>query len=536
MKCFFSIVLVLTIALGLMSQTEEEIQEGKVSFVTSQSVYIKFSSTENISVGDTLYTKQAGKLVPALQVKDLSSISCVCTPLLSIDFKISNLVYFKHITTPLPLTLPLEIKTGNVITQAEEGSDTLTTETTDEKVLKQEINGRISISSYSNFSNTGVPNSQRMRYTLSLKGNNLGNSKLSLESYISFVHSNTKWEEVKENIFSGLKIYSLAVKYDFNETTRLWLGRKINPTISNVGAIDGLQFEKKFRSFTVGAFTGSRPDYRDFGFDFSLVQYGAYLSHAYGTAKSQIQSSLAFVEQNNSGKTDRRFAYFQHTNSVIKNLFFFGTVEMDMYKKVNDKPESTFDLTNLYLSLRYRIIRQLSITASFSARNNIIYYETYKNFIDRILESETLQGWRLQLNYRPIKYLAIGVKGGYRFRKTDPKPSRNLYGYVTYSRIPGINAAMTLSATLLETSYLSGRIYSMGISRDLIPGKLFGGFNYRMVDYQYNNSEMELPQHIGDVNLNWRIYKKLSLSLNYEGTFEKERVYNRVYVNVSQRF
>ena len=182
------------------------------------------------------------------------------------------------------------------------------------------------------------------------------------------------------------------------------------------------------------------------------------------------------------------------------------------------------------------IIKQLSVSLSYSARNNIIYYETYKNFIDRILESETLQGWRVQLNYRPIKYLSIGVNGGYRFRKNDPKPSRNLYGYVTYSRVPGINAAVTLSATVLETSYLSGNIYSLGLSRDLIPGKLSGGFNYRMVDYKFLNAEMDLPQHIGDVNLHWRIYKKLSLSVNYEGTFESERTYNRVYVNLSQRF
>lgn len=537
MRYYLTILLIISALFRLQGQTEESFQEGSISYVTSQSVYVKFSSTENVQSGDTLYIKQGNNLIPSLQVKNLSSISCVCLPLISRQFKVGDVVLFKQApipVSPTPLPVAATVDTSHVV-ETETAPDTLVAPD-EKKVLEQDIRGRLSISSYSNFSNTDAPTNQRMRYTFSFKGDHLGNSKLSLETYMSFVHSNTNWSDIKDDLFNGLKLYNLAAKYEFNETTRVWLGRKINSTLSNVGAIDGLQFEKNIKSFKIGAFAGSRPDYRDYGFDFNLLQYGAYFGHVYAKKKGQAQSSIAFVEQNNNGNTDRRFLYFQHTNSLLKNLFFFGTVEVDLYKKVNDKPENTFDLTNLYLSLRYRIIKELSISASYSARNNIVYYETYKNFIDRILEAETLQGWRLQLNYRPIKFLSVGVKGGYRFRKGDPKPSRNFYGYLTYSRVPGINAALTLSATVLETSYLNGNIYSLGITKELIPGKLSGGINYRMVDYQFVNSEMDLPQHIGDINLNWRVYKKLSLSVNYEGTFENERSYNRVFVNLSQRF
>lgn len=536
MRHYLLIILIFSTVWNLQGQTEESFLEGSISYVTSQSVYVKFSSTKNIQAGDTLYLKQDNKLIPALQVKNLSSISCVCLPLISRQFSVADVIYLKQkpvFVAPV-MSIPAE-HTDTAKALAEEKADSLIT-VEEAKVWEQDIRGRISISSYSNFSNTDAPTNQRMRYTFSFKGDHLGKSKLSFETYMSFVHSNTNWSEIQDDLFNGLKIYNLAARYEFNETTRIWLGRKINPTLSNVGAIDGMQFEKNIKSFIIGAFAGSRPDYRDYGFDFNLLQYGAYLGHVYKRKKGQAQSSFAFVEQNNNGNTDRRFLYFQHTNSLLKNLFFFGTMEVDLYKKVNDAPENTFDLTNLYLSLRYRIIKELSVSVSFSARNNIVYYETYKNFIDRILETETLQGWRVQLNYRPIKYLSVGVKGGYRFRKADPKPSRNFYGYVTYSRVPGINAAITLSATVLETAYLNGNIYSLGLSKDLVPGKLSGGINYRMVDYHFVNSEMDLPQHIGDINLHWRIYRKLSLSLNYEGTFENERSYNRVYVNLSQRF
>lgn len=535
MRYILSILFIVSVLGNLRGQTGENLVEGSISYVTSQSVYVKFASTENISTGDTLYLKKDGQIIPALQVKNLSSISCVCSPLADIQFSTSDVVFSRQkMAGPPPPVLEVPVRDSVTIIPVP-AADTLAA-AEEEEAPEQEIRGRISVASYSNFSNTGMPNRQRMRYTLSFTGNHLGGSGLSVETYMSFVHANTNWNEVKDNLFNGLKIYNLAVRYDFNKTTRMWLGRKINPSLSNVGAIDGLQFEKNLGSFTVGAFGGSRPDYRDYGFDFSLWQYGAYFGHTYKRDIRQMQSSIAFVDQNNSGQTDRRFLYFQHTNMLVKNLFFFGTVEMDLYKKVNDQEETTFDLTNLYLSLRYRIIQPLSVSVSYSARNNIIYYETYKNIIDRLLEAETMQGWRAQVNYRPVRYLAIGVSGGYRFRKTDPKPSKNLYGYVTYSRVPGINAAITLSTTVMETSYLNGNFYSVGLSKDLIPGKLSGGFNYRMVDYRYTSAELDIPQHIGDLNLYWRIYKKLSLSLNYEGTFENARTYNRVYVNLSQRF
>ena len=45
-----------------------------------------------------------------------------------------------------------------------------------------------------------------------------------------------------------------------------------------------------------------------------------------------------------------------------------------------------------------------------------------------------------------------------------------------------------------------------------------------------------LIQHVGEANLSWTVYRKLSLSVYYEGTFEKEVPYHRVFINISQRF
>jgi hypothetical protein len=538
MKHILTSFLLLLLGFNLNGQTVEEAKEGTVSFITSQNVYVKFKSTENIAVGDTLFIIHDTKRIPVLIVKDMSSISCVCTPITTKALAVSDKILTQpKIIQPRKATEVIAVP----VIQPAQIADTVTLKKEMPKELKQDISGRIAVSAYSNFSNMS-DFSQRMRYTFSLNARNIADSKLSAETYISFAHKFNEWSEVKENIYNGLKIYSLSLNYAINMNNNIWFGRKINSRLSNVGAIDGLQYETKYKSITAGVFAGSRPDYMDYSFNASLLQYGGYLSHDLTTAKGNMQSSVAFVEQKNNGYTDRRFAYFQHSNALLTKLYFFGSVEFDLYNKVLNTQDSTYtqdntpSLSNLYVSLRYRIIKQLSLSLSYSNRQNIIYYETYKNIIDQLLEASAMQGYMFQVSYRPGKKISIGANAGYRFSKQDPRPSKNLYSYVTYSIVPWINASATLSATLLETSYINGSIYSLGFSRDIIPGKLSGGLGYRYVNYKFVNNEAPLVQHMAEMDLTWRIMKKLSCSLNYEGTFEKGRNYERIYVNLTQRF
>jgi hypothetical protein len=542
----YELLIFLLILLGseLTGQTLDESKEGKISYVTTQSIYVKFQSTENIAEGDTLFIKQEENLIPVLIVKGISSISCSCIPISTIKLSVSDQVYSKPKIIQPKTSVPIVAET--TLPMVVKKKDTISDTKVQPKKKTQLISGRVSLSSYSNFSSE-TANSQRMRYTFSLDALNIGNSKLSAETYMSFVHKLGEWTEIQQDVFNGLKIYSLALNYEFNKNNKIWLGRKINPRISNMGAIDGLQYELKLKSFTIGVVGGFRPDYMNYSFNANLFEFGGYVGHDYSNRHGSMQTTIAFIDQMNNGNTDRRFAYLQHTNSLVKNLFFFGSVEVDLYKQTMNpvdsvlkdttyKKDNSPSLTNLYLSLRYRPIRQLSLSVSYSSRQNIIYYETYKDIVERLLEETALQGFTFQVSYQPINKLSIGVNVGYRDSKRDPRPSKNLYGYVTYSSIPGLNVSATLSVTILETSYMSGNIYSLGISRDLVNGKLFLGLNYRYVDYNFVSAESKLVQNMGEVNLTWRILKKLSCSINYEGTFEKGNTFNRVYINLTQRF
>ena len=306
--------------------------------------------------------------------------------------------------------------------------------------------------------------------------------------------------------------------------------------LSSVGAIDGLQFEKGFGALKAGVFAGFRPDYKDYSINTELFQYGAYLAHDFKGAAGKMQNTLAYIEQMNGGLTDRRFMYFQHTNNLVRKLWFFGSVEMDLYQQVDGAKKTVFNLYNTYLILRYRVVRPLTLSMSYSARNNLIYYESNKDFLDRLLEDKTLQGWRFRINYHPIPHLYLGTHAAYRYRKDDPVPTKNAHGYATYSQIPAIGASVTATVTWMQSAYLDGMIYGLGINRDFLKGKLHATLKYHYVDHTYRSAELVVAQHVGEAGLSWTVYRKFSLSVHYEGTFEESLEYHRIYASLRQRF
>jgi hypothetical protein len=169
-----------------------------------------------ISIGDTLYITSGDKLVPALIVNNLSSVSCLCSSVTNQNIPVDHLI-IARVMNVKSYSQPAENKiTKELLSEQEYKADSINQQTGRIK-NKQLIQGSISVNSYSDFSNTGVSNSQRFRYTLSLNAGSISGSKFSLESYISFRHKSGEWQEVKSDIFSALKIYDLAVRYDFNK-------------------------------------------------------------------------------------------------------------------------------------------------------------------------------------------------------------------------------------------------------------------------------------------------------------------------------
>jgi hypothetical protein len=248
-----------------------------------------------------------------------------------------------------------------------------------------------------------------------------------------------------------------------------------------------------------------------------------------------MQNTLGYFEQTNDFKTDRRFLYFQHSNSAIQNTRIFLSTEVDLYKKEMGESKSDFSLTSLYTSINIRPSNVFSIFLSYDARKNVIYYESFKTTLDSIIENETRQGFRTRVTIKPVRNLFLGADYGYRFRRGDLKPSNNYGGYLTYSQIPVIETSATISFNKLSSSYVKGDIWSANLNRPIVYGfDIWLG--YRFTNYKFGMGLEDLKQNSASINLNTYLLKPVLLNFAYEGIFDKERTSGRFLANLTYRF
>lgn len=538
MNCFekigVTVFLIILFYSNLIFAFSIEEREGAVTFISNQYVYVKFDDMTGIETGDTLFIRRGASIIAQLIVEHISSTSSACIRINNYEFKIDDKVIAKvkkqdeeqleqKNIVEQPVAIPVTVPVSNNSSYRK-------------PTLKSGISGRLSVQSHSNFSNSSTSvDYQRWRYTLSLYGDRIANSDLSFSSYINFNYRADNWSNVTSDIWQNLKIYDLALKYDFDNSFFIVAGRHRNRKISNIGSVDGIQSEKRFSNFYVGAVIGSRPEFADLSVNFKLFEYGSYVGRTDTINNSIMENNIAFMQQTNNFKTDRRFIYLQHSNNVLSNTSFFASSEIDLYKKIAGVESTVFTLTGLFLSINYSPIKLISASVSYDARKQVVYYETFKNFIDSLFENETRQGLNLRTNLRLFNNFFVGLNAGYRFMSKDIKPTKNFGGFISYSMIPLIETSLSLNYTKLITNFTNGSTAGISFSKNLFDNNIDISVGYRRSEYEFGRSN-KLSQNSITVDLYGRISRHFALSVGYEGIFSEKNTAGRVLIDLTTRF
>ncbi|MCK9425626.1 MAG: hypothetical protein M0Q21_06285 [Ignavibacteriaceae bacterium] len=527
----YLIYFVIIFAIDFFSQSLIEKREGAVTYQTPQNVYVKFVSTENINVDDTLFILRANVLVPAIQVKFLSSKSVAGERINNVSLIENELVFVfveavekKEEKLPGGETLDsLSSLAGNKLSK---------------KVFTpKNYYGRFSMQSVSQFDNVSSRGDmQRWRYSLSLSSQKIADSKFSFSSYINFAYNVKDWQRVKKNIGQSLKVYDLGVSYELSTLSLFWFGRHLNPHISNVGTIDGIQYEYSFSKYYTGAILGSRPNFSDYGYNAKLFQFGGYAGRIDSFQSSSMENTIAVFNQTNNFKTDRRYFYLQHSNDIIPKTYFFASSEVDMFKKVNGANKNMLSITSIFFSVRYSPIQVISASLNYDARKNVVYYETYKTMLEYLIENEMRQGYSANIYIKPFSQLYISLNSGYRFQKRDAKPSRNFGSTISYYRIPYAKVDGSISFLKLISSYSDGTQVAFRASKSFWDDDISLTGEIRDINYKFVNNPVAMNQLIAGLEMSVRIPFNMYASLSYEGIFEKKNTQGRVFLDLTKRF
>ena len=509
--------------------------EGLVSFITSDNVYVRFQSTDAIKISDTLYFNE----VACLEVIKKSSTSCICQNIGECPVQKDDVVTLKEIkineieeaiTTLDTSSIPLSSEV------AENNPDQQLVEEPNQTLYKQKINVRSSVATYSSFSPFENNDRHRLVGRMSMNIDNISNSKLSLNSNFNYrrnLQPNAEAPSPTDRLF---RVYNLALSYEVDSTIQLSVGRKINRNLSSIGAIDGIQVEKQFSNFITGAVIGFRPDFFDYGFNLNLFEYGTFIGHQLSSQSIYSRTTLGFLEQRNAWNIDRRYMHFQSIQTINRNLHLFGSMEVDLYSRLDNETSFQPRLTNLYLSTRYHFNRRLSLTLSYDNRKRIIFYETFRTQVEDLLNDDIArQGLRLRVSLRPINGVFAGVSLAKRFQSDSENKSDNLNAFVTLNRFLIKGGTLSFRFNRNLSNYLKSNIYSTTFSFYSFKNKLNTQLYYRNVQYDYFTSESKSTQNYYGANFYLRITRSLRFGLLVEVSDRQDNRYYRMNTKLIKR-
>lgn len=503
--------------------------QGKVTFLTSDNIYLNFDQTDRIQVGDTLYRYQNQGLTPVLILYRKSSVSVIAKPIPGNTFKVGDPILA---LVPKPVEKKEEKPSPKPIPAPQKS----TTKAAPKQEKKEEtLRGTVALNNYSSLLNGNF--SSRSVARISARANDINGSGLSFRTYARY-RQNRIDQNSQQDVFGKFFLYEFALDYAIDDQFTITAGRFINRNMVSVGAMDGLKIEKNGRIGFGGVVTGFRPDPVSFGLNTNLLQFGAYAGLYHNKSHSAF-TSIGFMEQTNQRLTDRRYLYMQHQSNLTEKISLFASSEMDLYQKDSSgRGEMATRLTNLFLTASYRLSSSFSFSASYDVRRNFILYESFAEELDRLLRDDPYRtGLRLRANYRLTKYIRWGVAMSRRLQSDKKNEFSQISSTLQFNKIPGVQGNLMLMGSLNKNAFLSYQSFLMRYSKDFWKGKITLAPYGRYLIYSYFNTETpDTWQIYAGMDTNVDITRRLSLRLLYDYSTRNSTISHRFNINLTQRF
>lgn len=545
----FGILLLVGAAASAWAQTDTIKTEGSVTFLSGDNAYIRFESTSNIALGDTLFTD--GK--PCLQVVQKSSFSTVCKTLLGLDCapEIGQVYEHRIINiTPKPKKADKnrsEDEPGEVITPAPAISSSPSPAVKEEKKKRTMAAGerryaRVSAA----YNGVASPDTSRGGYLRSVyraqvDWERIQGTPFSVEGYLQYQEYGNFLNRTADIASrpSRWNVFNAALSYDNQRSFAASLGRKVNRRVSSLGAMDGLQVEGRYNNAFAGAVAGYRPNFNTFGIDLDRLQYGAYVGWESSGASRHTSFSSGVIEQTYKGLIDRRYLYFQGSHRQ-GDLYLFSSAQADLYANFDTaSAQQLFDVKQFYFSARYRWSRQFNIFASYDSRERIIFYETFDTEVEQLLaDANARNGWRVRVQWMPWDFLRLNASYNYRTEKSTDNFSDNMQVGATLHGLPWTGGVLTLLGQRNTSRYLNSDIATVRYSRNLgQKGPQIMAYS-RYLNYRRpQNDVMEFnTQWYHGLQLNWSLAYDLQLGLMGEYSINGDRENYRFQAQIIKRF
>ena len=534
---FLTSVLLLVILGASASHAQVAERKGKVTYVTSSTVYVDLGMRDGFREGDTLRIRKGRTVIAALRVTNISSKS-MATSILEKTGTIlagEEVVGIPHeIELPKPTRATID-SMQTVVTRPEQ-QPKISRSSHEEAITNgTRIRGRMSMQYYALESSVspGLDFSQPAA-VINLTAERLFGAPLEFRYY-----SNHRFDARSETRRSGVaddrlrnRFYQASLQYgDRSAPFSAILGRFVPYEIGGIGTVDGAMVVGRSNGLEAGIVAGSQPGYRNSELNFRDQKIAAYIGR--NEAASPWKGSVAYAQTYRDGALDRGYFYLVNSWYAGSEITLYQNASVDMYD--TDGRDGVFDphLTDLYLSASWRPLRTLSFTGSFADRRNIFFLRSFAELPDSAFGTGRLRNYQLSTGVNIPGGMYASVTASLR-TSANTDPAASLSGRYTWSNALDSRMNFYLLGGYADNVYTTSTSWGAEVNRDLFEG-MYTAFRIIRSDYTPVAAGRDYSRTSLTLDMYYRLSRAWYLSLSAEHYLEGDVTTERVYTEISMR-
>lgn len=266
------------------------------------------------------------------------------------------------------------------------------------------------------------------------------------------------------------RIYEFSLTYGGNGTaTAFQVGRILPRHLSRIGYVDGAAIDFGVGSgWHVGASGGMKPRWQYSSDDVSLQKYGAYFGYENRDRKNlRIDQYVAMAGEYHGNEISRELIDIQGSLNVSNGIWLNNQFEIDINRGWRrDKSGSSFGLSSVYLSARWRMSKHVTFGSTYDTRKN---YWTYvqQSIADSLFDDQLRRGARADMNLTLPYKVNFNSQIGYRKVAGDSDPTVSLVFYLSKSGLPTPQTRISLRYSSFNGPSNDGHNYNVRVSQRL---------------------------------------------------------------------
>ncbi len=446
--------------------------KGKITYITSELVYVDIGSNNNGALGDTLQVLRLNQDLGLLVITNLSTRHSVCVSLVPTGiYQIGDNVILQKqkpvISLPPQVTVPEMSaqsddpvqQSPNLLHKGKLGLRLSRSGSSGSHPLRM-----VSAANYSLQSDTPIP----------LRFNLYGNRNLSSGSW-NIYQAQVRIGKV------GDRFYGQA-------------GRVYSSGLAAIGPTDGVNFSVQWnRNYSSGLIAGVQPLPGNFKFSSETKKFGLYGSHKIRKQHYLLSQNLALIGQYYHGGVDREFMVY-HLNWSSRQLIYLSFQQsVDFDRKDNIESRELFEWTSSQVSLRLRPVSNISFSSRFSSRRSPVYRSIYSDPIDSLFTVEMRTGWYNSLRWVKDGIGSFNISTNLKSGNSSGNPAWIIStGYISDKSDNGVT--YRLSTSYIKNGVLGGIRLQTGVDLlNIFPGNIY--CEYELFRYEYAEDNDFLYRH-----------------------------------------